>query len=486
MKRTALILVLLVSLICKQVFAQPANNECATAQNLGTLPTPAACPSGLGAAITVAGTLVGATPGSPYVFQGTCSGAGGPNMGVPANDVWYSFVASGYEAVITVTGTFANPNIAMYAGSCASLGGGVGGCAVGTGGTATLTVQQMIIGTTYYIQVSGNTGQTGTFNISIKNNKGCNDCIVSTTLTVTPLPVNGMYVPGQTVRFCYHINSYAEINTNWLHGVQISFGSGWNPTSLVPSAVTSYSCGTWLYYPAGIGIVNGVNWGPGFYFDRTCAPLGGGTSGDGIPANSYGDHITANTLGNQNIWPISAGIWNFCFDLTVATGCNPGSNLGVTINTSGDGESGPWTSSGCVGDPATPFNAVGACCAPTMASTPTCVGQSTGTATATPVGAGGPFTYSWAPSGQITQTATGLAAGTYTVTITNATLCAITNTVTVTTNPLPVSNAGAPITLCPSVAGSIGAAPTAGYTYLWSPITGLSSMVGGWSAGGQP
>jgi gliding motility-associated-like protein len=473
MKKIIYLIFLISSLISISGYAQ--NDDCSNAQSLGTLPTPAGCPSGLGAAVTVSGTIVGATPSNPYVYQNGCSGAGGPNMAVPANDVWYTFVSSGYEAIITVTSTFANPNVAMYAGTCASLGGGVGGCAVGTGGTVTLTVQQMTVGTTFYLQVSGGAGQSGTFNLSVKNNKGCSDCINSTSFSASPLPVNGMYTPGQTVHFCYHINSYAEINTNWLHGVQISFGSGWNAASLVASPVTAYSCGTWAYYPTGIGNVNGTNWGPGFYFDRSCAPLGGGSANDGIPKNSYGDHITPNSAGNQNIYTIPNNIWNFCFDLTVAAGCNPGSNLSVTINTSGDGESGPWTSAGCSGDPQTAFNAVGSCCPPTMTSTKTCTGLSNGTATATPIGAG-PFTYSWAPGGQTTQTATGLAAGTYTVTVTNTPLlCAVTNTVTVVANPLPVSNAGADISLCSNVTGSIGAASTAGLTYSWSPTTDLSS-----------
>lgn len=488
MKKLILILLAILGLLSQKAFAQPANDNCATATSLGTLPVPAACPSGVGTAVTQAGTLVGATPASPYIYQNGCSGAGGPNMGVPANDVWYSFVASGYEAVITVNGTFANPNIAMYAGSCASLGGGVGGCAVGTGGTATLTVQQMVIGTTYYIQVSGNVGQTGTFNISVKNNKSCSDCITSTNLTVSPPPVNGMYNPGQTVHFCYHIDSYAEINTNWLHGVQISFGAGWNSASLVPSAVTSYSCGTWLYYPAGIGIVNGINWGPGFYFDRTCAPLGGGTAGDGNPANNFGDHITPNSTLNQNIWTIPPATWNFCFDLTVAAGCSPGSNLSVIINTSGDGESGPWTSAGCATDPATPFNAIGACCQPTMTSVAaTCVGND-GTATATPVGGAGPFDYVWTNAGGTiistttgvagANTITGLGAGVYTVAITNSLNCLITNTVTVgSAGAITTPTAGSNSPVCAGGTLNLTAVTVAGAIYSWTGPNSFTSLI---------
>ncbi|MCG2612629.1 hypothetical protein LZZ90_14055, partial [Flavobacterium sp. SM15] len=41
------------------------------------------------------------------------------------------------------------------------------------------------------------------------------------------------------------------------------------------------------------------------------------------------------------------------------------------------------------------------------------------------------YTYSWAPSGGTAATATGLASGTYTCTITDANSCQITRTITV-------------------------------------------------------
>jgi hypothetical protein len=39
--------------------------------------------------------------------------------------------------------------------------------------------------------------------------------------------------------------------------------------------------------------------------------------------------------------------WTFCWNLTVDPGCAPGSDLTVTVNTTGDGESGSWASPGC-------------------------------------------------------------------------------------------------------------------------------------------
>jgi gliding motility-associated-like protein len=453
-------------------FAQPANDDCTTAQAIGVLPAPAGCPSGVGATLNIPGTLVGATEANPYIYQPGCSGAGGPNMAVPANDVWYTFTASGYQAVITINSTFANPNIAMYSGNCAALGGGVGGCAVGTGGTVTLTVEQMVPGTTYYVQVSGNTGQTGTFNMIIRNNQDCADCLNASTFTASPLPVNGMYNPGQVVSFCYHISQYTQVNTNWLHGIQLNFGSGWNIGSLTTSPPASCAGnGTWAYYPGGCtGSATGVHYGPGFYFNYT-APA------DGNPGNNFGDNCSG---------PIAGGTWNFCFTIAVANGCSPGSNLSVTVNTSGDGESGSWNNAGCIDDPASVINAVGACCQPTMSSVAaTCAGND-GTATSTPVGVSGPYDYVWTNSvGAVVSstngvaganTATGLASGTYTVTVTNNALnCVVTNTVTVAgsgTPPTPTAGSNSPV--CIGSTLNLTAANVAGATYGW---TGPNSFV---------
>lgn len=63
-----------------------------------------------------------------------------------------------------------------------------------------------------------------------------------------------------------------------------------------------------------------------------------------------------------------------------------------------------------------------------------CAGQSTGTITLSPSGGTGTYTYLW-NTGQTTQNRTGLAAGIYNVTITDANACAITRTITITQPP---------------------------------------------------
>ena len=61
-----------------------------------------------------------------------------------------------------------------------------------------------------------------------------------------------------------------------------------------------------------------------------------------------------------------------------------------------------------------------------------CNGGSTGSATITVTGGTAPYTYSWSPSGGTTATASGLAAGIYTVVVTDSKGCTLTRTVTIT------------------------------------------------------
>ncbi len=110
-----------------------------------------------------------------------------------------------------------------------------------------------------------------------------------------------------------------------------------------------------------------------------------------------------------------------------------------------------------------------------------CQGSSTGTATATTTGGVAPFTYAWAPAGS-GSSLTGLAAGTYSVTVTDANGCVATASGTVasasgvTVNATPVSatcNGGADGAINIAVSGGSGV-----YTYAWSNGTSNQNLSG--------
>lgn len=102
-----------------------------------------------------------------------------------------------------------------------------------------------------------------------------------------------------------------------------------------------------------------------------------------------------------------------------------------------------------------------------------CFGQCNGTATSSPTGGVGPFTYLWMPGSLTTSSVNGLCAGSYTLTVTDFNNCTRTTTVTITQpNVLDVTlnatnlqcNSVCNATISTNVSGG-----TAPYTYLWNP-----------------
>ena len=105
----------------------------------------------------------------------------------------------------------------------------------------------------------------------------------------------------------------------------------------------------------------------------------------------------------------------------------------------------------------------------------TCFGGNNGSATANPTGGSPGYTFSWAPTGGTNATASGLTAGTYTCTITDATGCVTSTTVTLTQPPQLTATATTTPANCGGNNGTATANPTGGtggYTYAWSPAPG--------------
>ncbi len=118
----------------------------------------------------------------------------------------------------------------------------------------------------------------------------------------------------------------------------------------------------------------------------------------------------------------------------------------------------------------------------------TCFGGSNGSASATPTGGTGPYTYSWSPSGGTGSSATGLTAGFYTVTVTESGGCTTTTTATITEPPQlqSLSAVGSNPTCFGSCNGMLvgtvfGGTPS--YTYLWNPGNVTGSTYSGACAG---
>lgn len=108
----------------------------------------------------------------------------------------------------------------------------------------------------------------------------------------------------------------------------------------------------------------------------------------------------------------------------------------------------------------------------TITTTPTDCAASNGTATANVTGGTGAYNYSWSPGGSTSSTATGLAFGSYNVTVTDANGCTSTGSTSIVTATTAFIDAGPTVTIEPG--DSVMLTPAGGVSYIWSPATGLS------------
>jgi gliding motility-associated-like protein len=299
------------------------------------------------------------------------------------------------------------------------------------------------------------------------------NCIGTSSITVTPSPsAGGCYPAGTTVTVCVSITNYSQGGVNWIHGIVVSLGPGWDASTLAPVSA-SPSCdgqGVWGWYTSCTSTNTGQTFGPGFYYD---SPLGSTTGVlDGIPGNNYGDNCQTFT-------------WNFCFSVTtnVSIPTQVSGSIGVTVY--GDQTTGSWTTFGCTPQPVTSNYCIQQNCSvqlPTLNTTnPLCHGDSTGTAFAAGAGGQPPYTYLWS-TGATTQTVTGLGAGIYSVTVTDAFACTKNVFFQITEPDEILNNAVVTDIGCNTGnTGSITTTVTGGvspYSYAWSNGATTSSVSG--------
>ncbi|GAA4363625.1 hypothetical protein GCM10023185_32490 [Hymenobacter saemangeumensis] len=170
--------------------APATNNECATAI---ALPETAACTTPLN------GTVLGATQSLPAT-----TGCGTAN--IAANDVWYSFVASGRSQQLTLNPRFAAV-LEVRSGTCANSSSLFCTTAF-SGNTTPVLVSNLTAGQTYFLRVYANsatqpTGQGSTFTLCLNPgppapaNDECASAAALTETTACTTPLTGT-VAGAT------------------------------------------------------------------------------------------------------------------------------------------------------------------------------------------------------------------------------------------------------------------------------------------------
>jgi hypothetical protein len=179
--------------------------------------------------------------------------------------------------------------------------------------------------------------------------------LTTASFSASPAPVNGTYQPGQTVQICFTINGFNQSSLNWLHGIEYSFGPGWDLSALATTSPVECNAnpigpgngsGTWAWYNSVTQSISPFSsHGPGYFFESN-------DDADNNPGNNFGDYSDGSCT------------WTFCITLKVSSSCLEGESLNISINTLADGESGSWTSPACFGDPNFTFSAIKTCCIP--------------------------------------------------------------------------------------------------------------------------
>ncbi|MBA9074765.1 hypothetical protein GGR22_002938 [Flavobacterium gossypii] len=502
--------------------------------------TDVSCNGGNNGTATVA--VTGGTPS--YTYSWAPSGGTAATATGLAAGTYTVTVTDANACQITRTVTVNQPAAAL-AGTASKTDVSCNG---GANGTATVAVTGGTPSYTYSWAPSGGTAATatglaaGTYTVTVTD---ANACQITRTVTVnqpaaalggtiskTDVSCNGgangtatVSATGGTTPYSYSwapsggTNATASGLASGTYTVTVTDFNGCQITRTVtvnqPAALTATTSQTNVSCNGGANGTASVTatGGTGAY-TYSWAPSGGtGATASGLSAGTYTVTITdANTCQITRTVTVTEPVVLTATTSQTNVSCNGGTNgtASVTVTGGTGAYTYSWAPSGGTGATASGLSAgtytvtitdANTCqitrtvtvtepavlTAATSQTNVSCNGGANGTASVAVTGGTGAYTYSWAPSGGTAATASGLAAGTYTVTITDANLCQITRTVTLT-EPAALAattsqinllcNGGANGSASVTVTGGTGA-----YTYAWAPSGGTAATASGLSAG---
>ncbi len=367
---------------------------------------------------TVAESNATVTVNNTSVTSGSASGS--ISLAVGANSITVKVTAqdgtttSTYTITVTraaaLSGTTTVTNVACYGGNSGAID------LTPSGGTLPYT----------YNWIGGVTTQdrvnlvAGSYSVTITDAKGCTG-VVNVMVTQPAAAVSVTQASKTNVSCNGGSNGVASVNTptggtgpytyNWTPG---------NPTGDGTASVTGLTAGTWT---CTVTDAKGCTTSTTFNITQPAAPLsitGWGQSNLLCNGGSDGEArvttIAGGTPGYTYSWSPSGGsaaiasglsAGDYTVTITDVNGCTASRTVNIT------------EPSALIASPATQTNV-------------TCSGGSNGSATVSVAGGTGTYTYSWSPSGGSAATASGLAAGDYTVTVTDANTCSTTQSFTIT------------------------------------------------------
>lgn len=429
-------------------------NDC-TAQRSTTLTQPPLLTVGIqstnplncfGAAnASLTATAQGGTPGYGYAWS---NGQTGPTISNLPAGTYTVTVTDANECTATasfvVTQTQAIlVNITGQSVYCGAENSGFAGTVV-SGGTAPYSY----VWSTGAITESISNIPNGTYSVTVMDANGCTGVASKTIRVISDLGVN--LIPRNVLCFGDNSGSVLAIPS----GGDMPYTFRWS-TGSTANEITNIVAGTYsvtLTEANGCTVQGSVmvnqptlltasttrtNPGcPGSTNGTASVVASGGTPPYQYAWSSGGNTASVSGLG-AGIYTVTVTDLNLCTTTASVTLTNP---QGITVNVS----------------------------APTI----TCGGTATGTATAIVTGGTGTYTYLWS-NGQITQTATNLAAGTYGVTVTDGNGCTQVAS-GITLNELPAVQINFSITNLECTSAPVGAVTatvsngTPPYIYAWS------------------
>ncbi|MHC0442577.1 T9SS type A sorting domain-containing protein [Flavobacterium sp. 3-210] len=436
-----------------------------------TAPTPSktdiTCNGGTTGSATVAPT--GGT--TPYTYSWSPSGGSGATANNLSAGNYTVTVTDAESTQITRNVTINQPNVLSGIVSKVSVS-----CNGGTDGSATVTPSG---GTTPYTYLWSNGVITatasnlvgGTYSVTITDANSCTKTINN--IVIDQPPVLSGTASTTSVSCFGGANGTATVTAS---GGTPGYTYAWSPSGGTAATANGLSAGTYSVTitdanSCSTTVSNIVVGGP---TNALIASAGAQTNilCNGSATGSATVNVTGGTGAYTYSWSPSGGT------AATATGLTAGTYT-VTVT---DANSCQATESFNIIQP-TALNAT-----PVAQTNIACYGEATGSATISASGGTGPYTYSWSPSGGTAATATGLAAGTYTVTVTDANLCQATQSFTIAQPAASLSATTATVGVS-CFGGSNGSASvtvsggTPGYTYLWAPLGGTASSITGRPAG---
>ena len=304
----------------------------------------------------------------------------------------------------------------------------------------------------------------GTYNVMLTASGPCN---ASGSITI-PVSILGATTTISNVTCNGANNGVANATALGSVGPFIYF---WAPGGGSSSSISGLSAGTYTVSVSAAGAC------PATATAIITEPIVLSASTTVTPVSCFGGaNGTSATTANGGTLPYS-----YSWSSGGTSSSNTGLSAGTYTVTISDLNSCTTTATAIIIQPATPLSIT------SSFSPVSCFGGSNGTANAIAAGGTSPYSYLWTPSGATTSNASGLIAGTYTVTVTDAHLCIANSSISIT-QPISALNATTSNTssICGLSDGGATVSPTGGtmpYSYSWLPTGGTGTTATGLAPG---